>query len=375
MLFLTLDTFSKTGGIQKVCRTLAYTLSTITKSTSGNISSFKMLSLYDKDTNENYVCEKQFKGFYGSKIPFLFSAVFNGVRFKTVLVSHINLIIIGVFIKVIRRKTQVIMLAHGIEVWRKMPRWKQWFIQKHVKIWSVSNYTAQILEYKHHINRASIEVLNNALDPFFSIPHQFEKPQHLLERYRLHKNQPILLSITRLSKHETEKGYNKIIELFPQLINEFPNLHYFLCGKSDVEEKYRLEQLIEKEKLQQHISLIDFIPDQELVAHYLLADTFILPSKKEGFGLVFIEAAVCGCKIISGNIDGSTDAMLNGELGRMVNPDKPEEIKEAIIKSLNQQHNLQTALSIQKKCLANFSHQKHLQRTQNLLIKTDNHAK
>lgn len=370
MLFLTLDTFSKTGGIQKVCRTLAYTLSTITKSTSENISSFKMLSLYDKDTNEKYVCEKQFKGFYGSKIPFLFSAVFNGVRLKTVLVSHINLIIIGVFIKVIGRKTQVIMLAHGIEVWRKMPRWKQWFIQKHVKIWSVSNYTARILEYKHQINPANIEVLNNALDPFFSIPHKFEKPQCLIERYGLHKKQPILLSITRLSKHEAEKGYNKVIKLLPQLIDEFPNLHYLLCGKSDTEEKRRLEQLLEKANLEQHISLIDFIPDEELVFHYLLADTFILPSKKEGFGLVFIEAAACGCKIISGSIDGSADAMLNGELGRMVNPDKPEEIKEAIVNSLKQQHNHQTALSIQKKCLTNFSLQKHLQRTQNLLIKT-----
>lgn len=370
MLFLTLDTFSKTGGIQKVCRMLAHTLSTIAKSATGNMSSFKMRSLYDKDTDAKYLYEKPFKGFNGRKISFLFNAIFNGVKSKTIIISHINLIIVALLVKVIIRKTQIIMLAHGIEVWQKIPRWKLWFIQKHVKVWSVSNYTARILEYKHHISRASIDVLNNALDPFFSIPDQFEKPQHLLERYGLDKNQPILLSITRLSKHEAEKGYDKIIALFPQLIEEFPNLHYFLCGKSDTEEKRRLEQLLEKQNLKQHISLIDFIPDEELASHYLLADTFILPSKKEGFGLVFIEAAACGCKIISGNIDGSTDAMLNGELGRMVNPDKPEEIKEAIINSFNQLHNYQTALSIQKKCLANFSHQKYLQRTQNLLIKT-----
>lgn len=370
MLFLTLDTFSKTGGIQKVCRTLAYTLSAIAKSASGNVYSFKMLSLYDKDTDAKYVYTKQFKGFNGSKICFLTNAILSGFRFKTIIISHVNLISVALFIKVIARKAQVIMLAHGVEVWREMPRWKQWFIQKHVKVWAVSNFTAQILEHKHQISRANIEVLNNALDPFFSIPDQFKQPQYLLERYGLHKNQPILLSITRLSKYETEKGYDSIIELLPQLIDEFPNLHYLLCGKSDVEEKYRLEQRIEKENLKQHISLIDFISEEELVSYYLLADTFILPSKKEGFGLVFIEAAACGCKIISGNIDGSTDAMLNGELGRMVNPNKPKEIKEAIINSLNQRHNHQTALSIQKKCLVNFRHQKYLQRTQDLLIKT-----
>lgn len=369
MLFLTLDIFKKTGGIQKVCRTLAYTLSIIKKSGSENISSFKTLSLYDKETDARYVHTKQFKGFNGSKISFLTSAIFEGLKAKTIIVSHINLIIIALFIKSIRRKTQIIMLAHGIEVWRKIPRWKQCFIQRHVKIWAVSNYTAQILERHHQVFPANIEVLNNALDPFFTIPHQFKKPQLLLDRYGLNENQSILLSVTRLSKHETKKGYDKVIELLPLVINEFPNLHYLLCGKLDTEEKHRLEQLIEKENLKQHISLIDFIHDEEMVMHYLLADTFILPSKKEGFGLVFIEAAACGSKIISGNIDGSTDAMLNGELGRMVNPDKPEEIKEAIINSLNQPHNHQTALNIQKKCLLNFSHQKYLQKTQNLLIK------
>lgn len=372
MLFLTLDTFNKTGGIQKVCRALAYTLSIIKKSTSENISSFKTRSLYDKEADERYVPAKQFKGFNGSKISFLINAVFEGLKVKTIIISHINLIIIALFIKLIRRKTQIIMLAHGIEVWRKIPRWKQCFIQSHVKVWAVSNYTAQILERNHQISPANIEVLNNALDPFFDIPHQFKKPRQLLDRYGLNENQSILLSITRLSKHETEKGYDKVIGLLPLVINEFPNLHYLLCGKLDTEEKHRLEQLIEKESLKQHISLVDFIPDEQMAMHYLLADTFILPSKKEGFGLVFIEAAACGCKIISGNIDGSIDAMLNGELGRMVNPDKPQEIKEAIINSLNQPHNHQTALSIQKKCLLNFSHQKYLQRTQNLLIKTLN---
>lgn len=367
MLFLTLDTFSKTGGIQKVCRILAYTLCNISISAFRN---FNMLSLYDKDPDTRYVSAKQFKCFNGSKKCFLFHAVVSGLKSKTIIISHINLIFIVLFIKVIRRKIQIIMLAHGIEVWRKMPLWKQRFIQKHVKIWAVSNYTAQILERKHQINPENIEVLKNVLDPFFVFPDQFEKPKYLLKRYGLQKQQPILLSITRLSKHEIEKGYDKVIKLVPQLINEFPSLHYLLCGKSDDDEKQRLELLIKKENLKQHISLIDFIPDGELVMHYLLADTFILPSKKEGFGLVFIEAAACGCKTISGNIDGSTDAMLNGELGRMINPDNPEEIKEAIIDSLNQQHNHQTALSIQKKCLSNFSHQKYLKKTQSLLIKT-----
>jgi len=370
MLFLTLDTFSKTGGIQKVCRTLAYTLSTIAKSTAGNFSTFKMQSLYDNGFDARYVGPKQFIGFNGSKIRFLISAIINGLKAKTIIISHINLIAIVLVIKVFKRKTQVIMLAHGTEVWRKIPLWKRWVIKRHVKIWAVSNYTKRILEREHNICPANIEVLNNALDPFFYIPDKFEKPPQLLKRYELLKYQPVLLSIARVSRHETEKGYDKVIKLLPQLIHEFPTLHYLLCGKSDIDEKRRLASLIKKENLENHVSLVDFITDDELATHFLLADTFILPSKKEGFGLVFIEAAACGCKIISGNSDGSTDAMLNGALGIMVNPNNPDEIKKGIIKSLKRPHNHQAARRIQTKCLANFSHQQYLQRARYLLSKT-----
>jgi glycosyltransferase involved in cell wall biosynthesis len=328
-----------------------------------------MRSLYDCNTDAKYVCPKQFTGFNGSKARFLFSAIVNGLKSRTVIISHINLVLVVMIIKAFRRKTQIIMLAHGTEVWRKIPSWKQWFIQKYVKIWAVSGYTKQILEQEHKISSARIEVLNNILDPFFHIPDEFEKPPQLLKRYGLTKDQPILLSITRRSKHETEKGYDEVIKLLPQLIKEFPLLHYLLCGKADIEEQHRLELIIKKENLEKHISLIDFISEEELTLHYLLADTFILPSKKEGFGLVFVEATACGCKTISGNLDGSTDAMLNGALGRMVNPNRPDEIKKEIINSLKQPHNYQTALHIQKKCLANFSHQKYLERIQNLLIK------
>ncbi len=378
MLFLTLDTFSKTGGIQKVCRTMAYTLSSIAKSNSGSISEFKMHSLYDNEADARYVGRKQFVGSGGSKIHFFVGAVINGLKAKTIIISHINLIPAAMIIKALNRKATIIMLAHGTEVWRKIPLRKRWFIQKHIKICAVSNYTRQILVQKLTICPANIEVLNNALDPFFCIPDKFEKPQQLLKRYGLYKDQPILLSISRITKHETEKGYDEVIRLLPRLISEFPTLHYLLCGESDPDEKHRLESLIRKENLERHISLIDFISEDELTMHYLLADTFVLPSKKEGFGLVFIEAAACGCKTISGNIDGSTDAMLNGKLGRMVNPDSPDEIRESIVKSLKQLHDNQAALNIQLRCLANFSHQNYIQRTQDLLtkaLKINNYAK
>jgi glycosyltransferase involved in cell wall biosynthesis len=61
-----------------------------------------------------------------------------------------------------------------------------------------------------------------------------------------------------------------------------------------------------------------------------------MPSKKEGFGIVFIEAMHYGLPVIAGSIDGSADALCNGRLGVLVNPDDQVEINNALQKVIAQ---------------------------------------
>src|SRR6185437_5235857 len=74
-----------------------------------------------------------------------------------------------------------------------------------------------------------------------------------------------------------------------------------------------------------------FIPDEELEDHFAMSDMYVMPSRKEGFGIVFIEAMYYGLPVIAGNMDGSADALLNGQLGQLVDPDNVQEIAEAVI--------------------------------------------
>ena len=101
-------------------------------------------------------------------------------------------------------------------------------------------------------------------------------------------------------------------------------------GKYDEEEKVRIDKLINDLGLRNVVSLSGFIKEEEIAAHYCMSDLFIMPSQKEGFGIVFIEALSMGVPVIAGNIDGSVDALRNGELGTLVNPESKEEITEAI---------------------------------------------
>lgn len=86
--------------------------------------------------------------------------------------------------------------------------------------------------------------------------------------------------------------------------------------------------------------LTGFIPDHELEDHYNLCDVFAMPSKGEGFGIVFLEAMACGKPVLAGNKDGSVDAVLNGELGVLVDPDDVAQITEALRLVLTGRHPL-----------------------------------
>jgi glycosyltransferase involved in cell wall biosynthesis len=73
-----------------------------------------------------------------------------------------------------------------------------------------------------------------------------------------------------------------------------------------------------------------FVPDDELPDYYRLADVFAMPSVAEGFGIVFLEAMACGTPVLAGNLDGSVDAVADGELGLLINPESVPEIAQGL---------------------------------------------
>ena len=99
----------------------------------------------------------------------------------------------------------------------------------------------------------------------------------------------------------------------------------------------------------------------------MLADLFVLPSKKEGFGIVFIEAMACGLPVICGNADGSIDAIRGGELGRSVNADDVNELSLAIIEQLQKPLTGEQRTKLQQKCLSYFSETQYRQRLKTML--------
>jgi glycosyltransferase involved in cell wall biosynthesis len=159
-----------------------------------------------------------------------------------------------------------------------------------------------------------------------------------------------------------------VIRSLPDLLKKHPGMKYLIGGKADGVELARINALIAEVNLEDHVIMTGFIPDDELTDHFLLADVFLLPSRKEGFGIVFVEAAACGCKIIAGNQDGSTDALMGGDLGTLVDPESVVEIKQAIITNLEMAKLPGRSLEIQQKALLAFHYKYYQIKVERLLL-------
>ncbi len=332
ILFLNLTAFSCTGGIEKFNRAFLKALSDLQKE--GRIVA-EACSAYDNNADNKYFRQDKYKGFNGKRFAFALHVLLNAHKYDTIILSHIHLSSIALIVKTFSPSKKIILIAHGIEVWRKLSIVQKEMLRKSDKILAVSAFTKQKLMEVHGIDAGKITVFHNTIDPYFIYPDHFNKRQYLLNRYGLEPKDRVIFTLTRLSATEKNKGYDYIIKAVSQLKKSFPGVKYILAGKYDESEKKRLEALKEINKVTDDVLITGFVREEELTDHYLLSDVFVLPSRKEGFGIVFIEAMACGLPVIAGNKDGSGDALKKGELGLLVDPDDENEILHALEKCLN----------------------------------------
>jgi phosphatidylinositol alpha-1,6-mannosyltransferase len=84
------------------------------------------------------------------------------------------------------------------------------------------------------------------------------------------------------------------------------------------------------------VRFLGYVSDEELPALYCLADLFVMPSATEGFGIVYLEAAACGLRVLGGAGDGSRDAIPDARVGEIVDPTDKEALLAAIVRLLAQ---------------------------------------
>ena len=142
---------------------------------------------------------------------------------------------------------------------------------------------------------------------------------------------PVVLAVGRLVRR---KGFDRLIEAMPAILARFPQARCEIVGEGPIgnELRGRCAEL----GVADAVVFFGALDDSDLATAYARAWCFALPVRTidedvEGFGIVYLEAAVAGIPSIGGRDSGAEDAIVSGETGFLVDGNDPGAIAERII--------------------------------------------
>lgn len=271
---------------------------------------------------------------------------FSSPRFDTVFCGHILHAPIAALVARILH-CPLWVQVHGVDCWKCPGRMVRWGLERANLITAVSRYTRRRLLGWARVPPENVRVLPNTVSDRFS---PGPKSSVLLSKYSLNGNK-ILLTVSRISLREMYKGHDKVIQAMPRLLRLFPDLLYVVAGDGDGLDE--LKRLTSEAGVDEHVRFIGRVADEELPDLYRTADVFVMPSKGEGFGIVFLEALLSGLPVVGCNCDGSVDPLQDGAAGYGISCDSEDELVEAVQQALNKPRKILLGKSVFNK--QNFS--------------------
>jgi phosphatidyl-myo-inositol dimannoside synthase len=182
------------------------------------------------------------------------------------------------------------------------------------------------------IDSRKIHKITPGLDTSLFYPETLEAS--LQQRYGL-GNELVVMTVARLAPR---KGHKRVLRALADLGSSVPPFKYVIVGRGSLEAELRM--LAADLKLEDKVIFAGFVPDDQLNKHYNLADIVVMPNTGddgdvEGFGMVFLEAGAAGKPVIGGRSGGTSEAVLEGQTGFLVDPSDDGELRNALHSLLN----------------------------------------
>ena len=209
------------------------------------------------------------------------------------------------------------------------------FLSAPTKIFAISEFTKHLaLGNNKKINSESIMVTPLGVD--FE---RFSKPKgdfDIYSEFAIPRDNKIILTVARLDER---KGHRTILKALKRLPSEFKaKISYIIAGSGD-DKNYKRELELLADKSDVNVVFAGLIEHQRLPSLYAACDLFCMigephPGKIEGFGLVYLEAAVAGIPSIAGRIGGVPEVVVDNETGILVEPGDISGLAGAIVKMI-----------------------------------------
>jgi len=302
------------GGVQRTGRHLAAVL---TEFATSRGMECRLVSLNDSpELHRMTLGEREFvfTGCERAKGRFTMTALKAARRkAKLVLAAHPNLGPVVQAMHFAAPRMKSIICTHGIDVWEPLGGLRRRALQHANLVLAPSRDTADHVASEQGVAREKIRVLPWGLDP------QFEAlltPGSKLAPPREFPAGRVILTVGRWLATDRYKGMDTLITALPRLLTQRPEVQLVLVGSGD--DRAWLEDLAEQTGVNRHVHFLTNLSYSELAGCYSACDVFALPSKGEGFGLVYLEAMACGKPVIGGAHGGVPEIIEDGVTGYLV---------------------------------------------------------
>src|SRR2546428_4411775 len=313
VLVLGLDIFASTGGIQRVGRQVCKALTQ-----DPELFQIDIFALGDSndDGDARYLGSglRRFRGFQRRRLRFAM-AVLGAARrrrYDACFALHVNLAPVTALVCSLSRHTRSVVFVYGVEVWSPLSPTRRWALGHADRILTISQFTMEQMLGVGQLAvsmRKRIGIVPLGLDPYME-----PDPAGVVDEDRagLPKGR-ILLTVSRMSLADEYKGHIHVIRALPRVLERAPDVRYVVVGAGPL-----IAALSRGSRATGGADRVIFtgaLDDAAVRRLYRQCEIFVMPSRREGFGLVYIEAMAHGKPVIATTFDAAGEIIHHREAG------------------------------------------------------------
>ena len=206
--------------------------------------------------------------------------------------------------------TRTAIFVHGIELTTARTGSRARALGHATRLLANSEFTAETLRAQRPELADRIRVVPLCIDPARVCAWEASAAKTPPAR------EPAALIVGRMAAEERGKGHDELISAWPEVRRRAPNAKLWVVGGGDDVE--RLRARARESGVDGAVRFLGRIPDSELGVLYQRASLFVMPSRQEGFGLVYAEAMWHGLPCIGSTADAAGCVIDAGETGLLV---------------------------------------------------------
>ena len=246
-------------------------------------------------------------GARGKKSRFVMNALGRHGQAQCVIVGHLHQAPVAWLAWLLGRIDRYIVVLHGIEAWRRANWFQRHALRHAFAVVATTNYTARTCAEVNNLPNRNFKVIPLCAEPVPASPDPL---------FSLDGEFPILF-VGRLARSERYKGLETLMQAVKRLRDDDVPVKLHVVGDGD--DRPRLQAVSQSIGLRtREIAFHGRVSDAALQSAYASTTVFAMPSAKEGFGIVFLEAMRHGVVCIGGAHGGTPEVFADRTEGYCV---------------------------------------------------------